>query len=63
MHVKTTEKSLPCYKYPSKELRGRRYYTLLVMRETGSGKTTLLDAFVNYLAGINFVDEIRVKLK
>ena len=63
MHVKTTEKSLPCYKYHSKELRGRRYYTLLVMRETGSGKTTLLDAFVNYLAGINFVDEIRVKLK
>lgn len=62
LHVKTTEKSLPCYKYPSKELLGRRYYTLLVMGETGSGKTTLLDAFVNYLAGINFEDEWRYKL-
>jgi len=62
LHVKTTEKSLPCYQYPSKELRGRRYYTLLVMGETGSGKTTLLDAFVNYLAGINFIDDWRYKL-
>lgn len=62
LHVKTTEKSLPCYKYPSKELLGRRYYTLLVMGETVSGKTTLLDTFVNYLAGINFEDEWRYKL-
>ena len=62
LHVKTTEQSLPCFKYPSKELVGKRYYTLLVMGETGSGKTTLLDAFVNYLAGINFGDDWRYKL-
>jgi len=62
LHVKTTEKSLPCFKYPSKELIGKRYYTLLVMGETGSGKTTLLDAFVNYLAGMNFEDDWRYKL-
>ena len=62
LYVKTTEKSLPCYQYPSKELIGKRYYTLLVIGETGSGKTTLLDAFVNYLAGMNFEDEWRYKL-
>jgi len=32
------------------------------MGETGSGKTTLLDAFVNYLAGMNFEDDWRYKL-
>lgn len=32
------------------------------MGETDSGKTTLLDAFVNYLAGMNFDDQWRYKL-
>ena len=32
------------------------------MGETGSGKTTLLDAFVNYLADMNFDDPWRYKL-
>ena len=32
------------------------------MGETGSGKTTLLDAFVNYLANINYEDPWRYKL-
>ena len=32
------------------------------MGETGSGKTTLMDAFVNYLAGINYGDLFRYKL-
>ena len=32
------------------------------MGETGSGKTTLLDAFVNYLANMNFEDKWRYKL-
>ena len=53
---------LPCYKYPSREIRGKRYYTLLVMGEIGVGKTTLLDAFVNYLTGMNIEDQWRYKL-
>jgi GTPase SAR1 family protein/uncharacterized protein YnzC (UPF0291/DUF896 family) len=62
LFVKTTGDVLPCFHYPSKEIPGKRYYTLLVMGETGSGKTTLLDAFVNYLTGMNFEDEWRYKL-
>ena len=62
LFVKTSGESLPCYKYPSNQIIGKKYYTLLVMGETGSGKTTLLDAFVNYLAGINYEDEWRYKL-
>ena len=62
LHVKTTGEVLPCFHYPSKQIVGKRYYTLLVMGETGSGKTTLLDAFVNYLTGMNFEDEWRYKL-
>ena len=61
--VKTSEsKTLPCYKYPDKQYYSKRYYTLLVMGEIGSGKTTLLDAFVNYLAGMNYDDPWRYKL-
>lgn len=48
LFVKTSGEVLPCFHYPSKQIPGKRYYTLLVMGETGSGKTTLLDAFVNY---------------
>ena len=62
LFVKTSGEVLPCFHYPSKQIPGKRYYTLLVMGETGSGKTTLLDAFVNYLAGINYEDEWRYKL-
>lgn len=32
------------------------------MGEIGSGKTTLLDAFVNYLAWMNYEDKWRYKL-
>ena len=32
------------------------------MGETGSGKNTLLDAFVNYLADMNYDDPWRYKL-
>ena len=53
---------LPCFKYPSKQIISKRYYTLLVMGETGSGKTSLLDAFVNYLSNINYEDPWRYKL-
>ena len=61
--VKTSEsKTLPCYKYPDKQYYSKRYYTLLVMGEIGSGKTTLLDAFVNYLADMNYDDPWRYKL-
>ena len=61
--VKTSEDQiLPCYKYPSHCYSSKRYFTLLVMGETGSGKTTLLDAFVNYLADINYEDQWRYKL-
>ena len=61
--VKTSEKnSLPCFKYPANFLNSKRYFTLLVMGETGSGKTTLLDAFVNYLANMNYEDKWRYKL-
>ena len=61
--VKTSEKkTLPCYKYPEKQYSSKRYYTLLVMGETGSGKNTLLDAFVNYLADMNYDDPWRYKL-
>ena len=61
--VKTSEDQiLPCFKYPSHFFSSKRYYTLLVMGETGSGKTTLLDAFVNYLADINYEDQWRYKL-
>ena len=56
--VKTSEKKeeskLPCFEYPSYQYSTKRYYTLLVMGETGSGKATLLDAFVNYLADMNY---------
>lgn len=62
LYVKTSGEVLPCFHYPSKQIVGKRYYTLLVMGETGSGKTTLLDAFVNYLAGMNLEDEWRYKL-
>lgn len=61
--VKTSEQnSLPCFKYPANFLNSKRYFTLLVMGETGSGKTTLLDAFVNYLANMNYEDKWRYKL-
>ncbi len=61
--VKSREKVLlPCFKYPCSQYNSKRYYTLLVMGETGSGKTTLLDAFVNYLANINYEDPWRYKL-
>lgn len=46
LHEKTTEKSLPCFKYPSKELIGKGYYKFLITGETGSGKAILLDAFL-----------------
>ena len=49
LHVKTTEKFLPCFKYPSKELIGKRYYKLLIIGETGSEKAILLDTFVKNL--------------
>jgi hypothetical protein len=62
LFVKIEGDKLPCYHYPSKEIHGKKYYTLLVMGETGSGKTTLLDAFVNYLANINYEDKWRYKL-
>ena len=64
--VKTSEENeeakLPCFHYPAHQYFGKRYYTLLVMGETGSGKTTLLDAFVNYLADMNYEDKWRYKL-
>ena len=61
--VKSSEKELlPCFKYPTVQYHSKRYFTLLVMGETGSGKSTLLDAFVNYLANINFEDPWRYKL-
>lgn len=62
LFVKIEGDKLPCYHYPSKEIIGKKYFTLLVMGETGSGKTTLLDAFVNYLAGMNYEDKWRYKL-
>ena len=62
LFVKIEGDKLPCYHYPSKQINGKKYYTLLVMGETGSGKTTLLDAFVNYLAGMNYEDKWRYKL-
>ena len=61
--VKSSEKILlPCFKYPTLQYNSKRYFTLLVMGETGSGKSTLLDAFVNYLANINYEDPWRYKL-
>lgn len=61
--VKTVKDSiLPCYLYPSKYYSSKRYFTLLLIGEVGSGKTTLVDAFVNYLAGINYEDPWRYKL-
>jgi hypothetical protein len=39
--------------HKNKEVK-ERYYILLVIGETSSLKTTLLDAFVNYLAGMNY---------
>lgn len=62
LFVKGQGPMLPCFHYPSKEIIGKRYFTLLVMGETGTGKTTLLDAFVNYLAGMNYEDQWRYKL-
>ena len=63
LFVKASEKNLlPCFKYPSNYINSKRYFTLLVMGEIGSGKTTLLDAFVNYLANMNYEDKWRYKL-
>ena len=57
LFVKVEGDKLPCYQYLSEEIRGKRYYILLVMRETISGKIVLLDVFVNYLAGMNYEDK------
>ena len=62
LFVKTKGDKLSFYKYPSKKLMGKRYFTLLIMGEPASGKTTLIDAFVNYLDGINYQDLFRYKL-
>ena len=54
--------TLPYYKYPEKYDSSKKYYTLLVMGDPDSGKDILLDAFVNYLANINYEDPWRYKL-
>ncbi len=60
--VKTTGESLPVFHYNLHKDPFGKYYTFLVIGETGTGKTTLLDAFVNYLAGMEYTDTWRWKL-
>lgn len=38
LFVKTSGEVLPCFHYPSKQIPGKRYYTLLVMDEKVQGK-------------------------
>ena len=38
LFVKVEGEKLPCYQYPAQEIRGKRYYTLLVMGEIAQEK-------------------------
>lgn len=40
----------------------RKSINLLVVGETGTGKTTLLNSMVNYLLGIKYTDQLRIKM-
>ena len=61
LYVKVKGDCSPCFKYLSKEIIGKRFFTLLVIDETKCGKTTLMDVFVNYLARIKHEDPFRYK--
>ena len=40
----------------------RKSINLLVVGEIGTGKTTLLNSMVNYLLGIKYTDQLRIKM-
>ena len=50
----------PRYEFTSNEKRNS--INFMVVGQTGSGKTTLLNAFLNYLLGVKFEDDFRLKL-
>ena len=57
--------NLEVYLYPSFDLTPsemRNSVNFMVVGQTGSGKTTLLNAFLNYLLGVKFEDNFRLKL-
>ena len=50
----------PEYKFSEEETK--KSIKLLVVGPTGSGKTTLLNSYVNYLMGIQYIDDFRYKI-
>ena len=59
------ENNLDIYLYPSDELtkeEEEKAIVLMLVGETGIGKTTLINAYINYIFGINYVDDFRYKI-
>ena len=59
------ENNLDIYLYPSDELtkeEEEKAIVLMFVGETETGKTTLINAYINYIFGINYVDDFRYKI-
>ena len=59
------ENNLDIYLYPSDKLTKEEEENAIVLMfvgETWSGKTTLINAYINYILGINYVDDFRYKI-
>ena len=59
------ENNLDIYLYPSDELtkeEEEKAIVLMFIGEAGIGKTTLINAYINYIFGINYVDDFRYKI-
>ena len=59
------ENNLDIYLYPSDELtkeEEEKAIVLMFVGETRTGKTTLINAYINYIFGINYVDDFRYKI-
>ena len=57
--------NLDIYLYPNfyfHDFEEQKALTFMVVGETGCGKTTLLNSFVNFLLGVNIIDDYRYKI-
>ena len=57
--------NLDIYLYPKfyfYDFEEKKALSFMVVGETGSGKTTLLNSFVNFLLGVNIIDDYRYKI-
>ena len=62
---KGNKNNLDIYLYQSDKLSKedeQKAIVLMVVGQTGSGKTTLLNAYINYILGINYVDDFRYNI-